>query len=47
MQNKISSKISENELSSGNVDYVKQNLEFMEFIQNNKCKTKELKYGKK
>ena len=47
MSNKFSPKISANELSSGNEDYIKQNLEFMEFVQQNKCKTKELKYGKK
>ena len=34
-------------LVSGNEEYVKQNLEFMEFIRKNKCKTKEIKNGKK
>lgn len=34
-------------LASGNKEYIKQNLEFMEFIQKNKCKTKEIKNGRK
>lgn len=34
-------------LASGNEDYVRQNLEFMEFIKKNKCKTKEIKNGRK
>ena len=34
-------------LATGNTKYVEQNLEFMEFIQKNNCKTKELKHGRK
>lgn len=34
-------------LTSGNTDYLAQNLEFMQFIKENKCKTKAVKNGRK
>ena len=49
MENKEVKKVikKELELKSGNSNYIQQNLEFMKFIQANKCKTREVKYGKK
>ena len=38
--------VSKIKLKSGNEEYIKQNIEFMEFIQKNKCKTRENKYGR-
>ena len=35
------------ELISGNTEYIAQNLEMMEFIKANKCKTVAVKNGKK
>ena len=34
-------------LNSVNTDYLRQNLEFMQFIKENKCKTKVVKDGRK
>ena len=34
-------------LVSGNADYIAQNLEMLEFIKANKCKTMAVKHGKK
>ena len=40
-------KLKKMKLASGNTKYIDQNLEFMEFIQKNNCRTKELKHGRK
>ena len=34
-------------LASGNEEYIKQNLEYMEFIRKNKCKTVEVRNAKR
>ncbi len=39
MEKKEKKDVTKIELASGNKDYVLQNLEYMEFIRKNKCKT--------
>ena len=44
MEDKID--ISKIKLKSGNTEYIKQNLEYMKFIEENECKTMPAKGGK-
>ena len=46
-ENKEKIDLSKIKLASGNENYIKQNLEYMEFIQKNKCKTVEVRNGKR
>lgn len=47
LKNTKTCKKKEIELTSGNTDYINQNLEFMKFIRESKCKTKAVKNGRK